>query len=72
MALGLGTHASGTRLAVFLDKGAHVRPEVFLPDGGEGFVLSEVSREDVVMFVLQELESEVVFVRYVDPVVPTE
>ena len=72
MALGLGAHASGTRLAVFLDKGAHVQPEVFLPDSGEGFVLSEVSCKDVVMFVLQESESEVVFVRYIDPVVLTE
>ena len=52
VALGLGVHASGTRFAVLLDKGAHIQPEIFLSDSGKGFVLSEVSCKDMIMFIL--------------------
>jgi hypothetical protein len=52
----------GTGVAEFLHKGPKVGPDIFLSDYCEGFVLSGVPREDVIMFVLEDLESEVVCV----------
>jgi hypothetical protein len=69
---GLGTLAGGTGVAEFLYKGPKVGPNVFPSDYREGFVLSSVPREDVIMFVLEDSESEVVHVWDVNPIVMAE
>ena len=68
----LGTLAGGTGVAEFLHEGPKVGPNVFPSDYREGFVLSGVSGEDVIMVILEDSESEVVHVRDVNPIVMTE
>ena len=43
VALRLRSFASGARVAIVLNKGAHVRPEVFLMNKGQSLVLTEMS-----------------------------
>jgi hypothetical protein len=57
---GLGTLAGGTGVTEFLHKGPKVGPDVFPSDYHKGFVLSSVPREDVIMLVLKDSESEVI------------
>jgi hypothetical protein len=57
---GPGMLAGGTGVAEFLHKGPKVGPDIFPSDYCKGFVLSGMSREDVIMFVLEDLESEVI------------
>ena len=64
--------ASGTGVAEFLHEGPKVGPDVFPLDYRKSFVLSGVSREDVIMVILEDSESEVVHVRNVNPIVMTE
>jgi hypothetical protein len=54
--------AGGTEVTEFLHKGPEVGPNIFPSDYHEGFVLSGVPGEDVIMFVLEDSESEVVHV----------
>jgi len=56
----LGMLAGGTGVAEFLHEGPKVGPNIFPSDYHEGFVLSSVSGEDVIMFILEDSESEVV------------
>ena len=67
-----GTLAGGTGVAEFLHEGPRVRPNIFPSDYCEGFVLSGVSGEDVIMIVLEDLELEVVRVRDINPVMVME
>jgi hypothetical protein len=69
---GLGTLAGGTGVAEFLYEGPKVGPDVFPPDYHEGFVLSSVPGEDVIMFVLEDSESEVIRVWDVNPIMMAE
>jgi hypothetical protein len=69
---GLGTLAGGTGVTEFLHEGPKVGPDIFPSDYREGFVLSSVPREDVIMFVLEDLESEVVCVWDVNLIVMAE
>jgi hypothetical protein len=69
---GLGMLAGGTGVTEFLHEGPKVGPDVFLSDYREGFVLSSMPREDVIMFVLEDSESEVVRVWDVNPIVMVE
>jgi hypothetical protein len=69
---GLGMLAGGTGVAEFLYKGPKVGPDVFLSDYREGFVLSGVPREDVIMFVLEDSESEVIRIWDVNLIVMVE
>jgi hypothetical protein len=69
---GLGTLAGGTGVTEFLHEGPKVGPHVFPLDYHEGFVLSGVPGEDVIMFVLEDLESEVVRVWDVNPIMMAE
>jgi hypothetical protein len=57
---GLGMLADGTGVAEFLYEGPKVGPHVFLSHYHEGFVLSGMPGEDVIMFVLEDSESEVI------------
>jgi hypothetical protein len=69
---GLGTLAGGTGVTEFLHEGPKVGPNVFPSDYRKGFVLSSVPGEDVIMFVLEDSESEVVRVWDVNPIVMAE
>jgi hypothetical protein len=69
---GLGTLAGGTGVAEFLYEGPKVGPNVFPLDYCEDFVLSGVPREDVIMFVLEDSESEIVRIWDVNPIVMVE
>jgi hypothetical protein len=68
---GLGTLAGGTGVTEFLHKGPKVGPNIFPSDYHEGFVLSGMPREDVIMFVLDS-ESEVVCIWDVNPIMVAE
>jgi hypothetical protein len=67
-----GMLADGAGVAELLHKGLKVGPNVFLLDYCEGFVLSGVSREDVVMIVLEDLEVEVVDIQDINLVMMAE
>jgi hypothetical protein len=69
---GLETLAGGTGVTEFLHEGPKVGPNIFLSDYHEGFVLSGVPGEDVIMFVLEDSESEVVRIWDVNPIVMAE
>jgi hypothetical protein len=69
---GLGTLAGGTGVTEFLHEGPKVGPDVFPSDYCKGFVLSGVPREDVIMFVLEDLESEVIHIWDINPIVMVE
>jgi hypothetical protein len=69
---GLGTLAGGTGVTEFLHEGPKVGPNVFPSDYCEGFVLSGVPGEDVIMFVLEDSESEVVRVWDINPIMMAE
>jgi hypothetical protein len=69
---GLGMLAGGTGVTEFLHEGPKVGPNIFPSDYREGFVLSGVPGEDVIMFVLEDSESEVVCVWDVNPIVVAE
>ncbi|KIL55200.1 hypothetical protein M378DRAFT_91249, partial [Amanita muscaria Koide BX008] len=53
MALGLGVFTSGAGVAVVMDHGPHIRPEIFLLGQRECRVLTEMSGERVIVFVLE-------------------
>jgi hypothetical protein len=69
---GLGTLAGGIGVTEFLHEGPKVGPNIFLSDYHEGFVLSGVAGEDVIMFVLEDLESEVIRIWDINPIVMAE
>jgi hypothetical protein len=64
--------AGGTGVAELLHKGPNVGPNIFPPDYCEGFILSGMPGEDVIMFVLEDLESEVICIWDVNPIVMAE
>ena len=53
MTLSFGMHTSCTRLAEIVDKGLESWPHIFAADYRQGFILTEVSQEYVIMFVLK-------------------
>jgi hypothetical protein len=69
---GLRMLAGGTGVTEFLHEGPKVGPNVFPSDYHEGFVLSGVPREDVIMFVLEDSELEVVRIWDVNPIMMAE
>jgi hypothetical protein len=69
---GLGTLAGGTGVTEFLHEGPKVGPDVFPSDYREGFVLSGMPGEDVIMLVLEDLESEVIYIWDVNLIVMAE
>jgi hypothetical protein len=69
---GLGTLAGGTGVTKFLHEGPKVGPDIFPLDYREGFVLFGMPGEDVIMFVLEDSESEVVHVWDINPIVMAE
>ena len=68
----LGMLAGGTGVAEFLHEGPKVGPNIFPSDYCEGFVLSGMSGEDVIMVVLEDSESEDIRIWDVNLIVMTE
>ena len=54
MTLWLGLHTGGAGLAVVLNEGVEERPSVVVADKSKGFVLTEVSRDWMVVFVEED------------------
>ena len=69
MSLGLCTHTSRTRFAIFLDELTEPGPGVVMTDHFYSLVLTWMSREYVIMLVAENMETEVVRVRNVDEVI---
>ena len=72
MSLGLISHTSCTRLAIFLDKFTESRPGIVAPDEVSGLILTRMSGEDMIMLVAEDSEPEVVSVRNIDEVIMSE
>ena len=53
MTLRFGMHASCTGLAEVVDKGSESWPRIFAADYRQSFILTKVSREYVIVFVLK-------------------
>ena len=60
MPLGFGSHTSCTRFTIFLDKFAESRPGIIAADEVHCLILTRMSREDVVVLVVENLELEVI------------
>ena len=60
MPLGFGSHTSCTRFTIFLDKFMESGPGIIAVDEVHCFILTGMSREDVVVLVVENLEPEVV------------
>ena len=69
MAWDLGTGAGGARRDVVLDEGADTWPGILSVDQVQSVGLTKMSGEWVIMFVPQDLQTEVVGVRNIDVVV---
>ena len=63
MPLGFGSHTSCTRSTVFLDKFTESRPGIIAADEVHCLILTRMSREDVVVLVVENLEPEVIGIR---------
>ena len=72
MSLGLSSHTSCTRLAIFLDKFTESGPGIVAMDEVNGLILTRMSREDMIMLVAEDLELEVVSVGDIDEVIMSE
>ena len=59
----LGAFTYNTGVTEMLYKGSEVWPDVFTSNLSKGFVLTEVSRKDVIVFVLKDFKAEVVSFR---------
>ena len=68
----LRVFASGAGIAEVFDHSPEIRPDVLAMDELNGFVLSEVTRQDVIMVVLDDSESEVCRIQYIDSIVLAE
>ena len=60
MPLGFGSHTRCTRFTIFLDKFTESRPGIIAADEVHCLILTEMSREDVVMLVVENSELEVI------------
>jgi len=69
MSWSLGVFTYNTGVTEMLYKGSEVRPDVFTSNLSKGFVLTKVSRKDMLMFVLKDFKAEVVsFGNCYDPI----
>ena len=72
MPLGFRSHTRCTRLAIFLDKFTESRPAVVSSNEIYCLVLTRVSGKDMIVFMSENAESEIVRVSNVDQIVMTE
>ena len=68
----LRAFASGAGIAEVFDHSPEIRPDILATDELNGFVLSEVIRQDVIMIILDDSESEVRRIWYIDSIVLAE
>ena len=68
----LRAFSSGAGIAEVFDHSPEIRPDVLAMDELNGFVLSEVTRQDVIVIVLNDFESEVRRIWYVDSIILAE
>ena len=61
--------AGGAGLAITFDESPKSWPDILVSNKFNGLVLSEVSRKRMIVFVPENVEAEIVGVRYVDAVV---
>ena len=64
--------ASGAGIAEVFDHSPEIRPDILATDELDGFVLSEVTRQDVIVILLNDFELEVHRIWYVDSIVLEE
>ena len=62
MTLWFGLHTSGAWLAIVLNEGSEEQPSIVVSDELKGFVLAKVSGSQMVMFVEEYAESEIIVV----------
>ena len=67
MTRGFGTCTTSARLAIVEDERSEIGPSIFSADKLEGLILPEMTRKNVVMFVTEYLEPEVLFIRNIYP-----
>ena len=72
MSLGLSSHTGCTRLAIFLDKFVESGPGIVVTDEVNSLILTRMSREDMIMLVVEDSEPEVVSVGNIDEVIMSE
>ena len=72
MSLGLSSHTSCTRLAIFLDKFMESGPGIIATDEVDGLILTRMSREDMIMLVVEDSEPEVISVGNINEVIMSE
>ena len=63
MPLGFGSHTSCTRFTIVLDKFMEFGPGIIVVDEVHCFILTGMSREDMVMLVVENSELEVIGIR---------
>ena len=68
----LRAFASGAGVAEVFDHSLEIRPDILAMYEFNGFVLSEVTRQDVIMIVLNDFESEVCRIWYIDSIILAE
>ena len=68
----LRAFASGAGIAEVFDHSPEIRPDILAMDELNGFVLSKVTRQDVIVIVLNDFESEVRRIWYVDSIILVE
>ena len=60
------SHIDSTQFAIFLDKFMETRPGIILMNKFDYLVLTRVSREYVIMFMMEDVETEIMRVRNID------
>lgn len=66
MMLQFGSHASDTRVAETLNIYIYKQSSVFITDEFQCLILPEISYEDVVIIVLQNVYIEAIYQQYID------
>ena len=61
--------AISTRITIVFDEGLHSRPGILTPDEVQCLVLSEVSQDQMVVLVPENLQLKIRNIRNIDPIV---
>ena len=72
MPLRFSSHTSHTIFAILLDKFAETEPSIIVANEVDGLILTEVSGEDMIMLVAENLELQVIGVGDIDEVIMAE
>jgi hypothetical protein len=65
-------HTGDAGFAEVLDLGLKIGPGILMTNKFEGFILTKVARKDVIMLVLEDTDTKVVGIRYIDSAVKSE